>query len=209
MTIVDYARVLKRGWAFVIAGIVLFVGAAFAANVLLPREYTSHVTIYISGQAAGDDAVAAAEVAHSRVLSYRELLTEDRVLNDVVARLALVETAAELADKIVVSNEPETLLLDVAVTDRSPDRAALIANAVVDSFVRVAVDLETCSASIAATPCLKPMGTSFPVVSAQVLTKAEPSTIPASPRPSLNLALRALVAGSWCGRGVRAQCPGA
>jgi capsular exopolysaccharide synthesis family protein len=193
VTIVDYARVLKRGWAFVVTGLVLFVGTALAANVLLPREYASHVTIYISGQAAGDDAVAAAEVAHSRVLSYRKLLSDDRVLGDVVARLTLAETPAELADKIVVSNEPETLLIDVAVTDRSPEQAALIANTVADSFVRLAAELESCSASVASTPCLKPMGTSFPVVSAQVLTKAEPPTIQASPRPGLNLALGVLV----------------
>src|SRR5688500_8110498 len=82
MTILDYWRVLRRGWVFVVAGLVLGVGAAFVANVVLARQYTSDLTIYVSGQASGDYAVAASQLAQDRILSYRELVTEDRVLED-------------------------------------------------------------------------------------------------------------------------------
>lgn len=183
MTIGHYAQVLRRGWAFVAAGLVLGIGAALAANALLPRSYTSELTIYISGHADGDYSVAAAEVAQSRVPSFRKLMTEDRVLEDVVAGLDLVESPRELADKIVVSNEPETLLLTVAVSDASPQRAATIANGLADSFIRIMTELDGPVTAAGQEP----------VITIQVLERAEPDPVPAEPRPQLNLALGTLV----------------
>src|SRR3712207_5266040 len=113
MTMKDYAAVLRRGWLCLVAGLLLGIGAALLANTLLPREYRSDLTIYCVGQADGDYSVAAAEVALSRMPSYQRLLMENRVLEDVVWRLDLPETPPELAQRIAVTNDPETLLLKI------------------------------------------------------------------------------------------------
>ncbi len=84
------------------------------------------------------------EVVAGRVNSYIALLTSEVVNQRVVAALGLPETASELAAKVSATNvPPKTALIDVAVTDPSPERAKLIANTLAREFITYTDALET------------------------------------------------------------------
>ncbi len=60
-----------------------------------------------------------------------------------IDKLGLDLTAEELTDEIQATAKPETVLIDVAVVDRSPLRARDIADAISDEFVVMVRELET------------------------------------------------------------------
>ena len=62
----------------------------------------------------------------------------------VVDKLGLPMTSSELADKIGATNVPaKTSLIDVQVTDESPDRARRIADTLATEFIAYAAAMET------------------------------------------------------------------
>lgn len=183
MTIIDYASVLKRGWAYVIVAVVLCIGAAQLANVLQPRIYQAGATIYIYAHAGGEFPEAVLEAGLGRMPSYRQLLTDDSVLEATIRHLSLDETPAELRSRVVVGNEPETLLLNLWVTDPVPDGAALVANTLADSFVEMAAELDVPETDRRQL-----------ITTARVLTYAKPPSSFVVPQQSTNLAL-GLLAG--------------
>ncbi|MGX7729947.1 hypothetical protein ACWPOB_11840 [Rhodococcus sp. 2H158] len=79
-----------------------------------------------------------------RVNSYVVLLTSDVVNQLVVDELGLPETAREVAGKVSATVvPPRTSIIDITVTDRYPDRARLIADALAREFVGYVEALET------------------------------------------------------------------
>ena len=187
----DYVRALRRGWLWMAGALLLCVGAAVAANELLPRQYTAGLTIYISATSENttdnSNAYQGSLLAQQRVPSYQQLVTDERVTRDVVDELDLDMDPEALADKIVVSTQPNTVLLDISVTDRSPERAAAIANAVADEFEDVVADLEQPTDRNA-----------LPIVQARAVEDADPPLQPSAPRPRLNIAL-GIVVGLFLG----------
>jgi capsular exopolysaccharide synthesis family protein len=99
----------------------------------------------------------------------------------VIQSLRLGLTVDGLASEVSVSNPPDTVLLEIAVTDTDPQRAAAIANAVGDQFATTIAAIETPND-----------GGSAPVKITTTQPAAVP-TAPSSPRIELNLALGFLV----------------
>ena len=60
-----------------------------------------------------------------------------------IDKLGLDMTAGELQEHVKASAKPDTVLIDVAVLDKSPVRARDIANALSDEFVAMVRELET------------------------------------------------------------------
>jgi capsular polysaccharide biosynthesis protein len=84
------------------------------------------------------------EVVAGRINSYIALLTTTVVSQRVVDALQLPMTASELAAKVSATNvPPRTSLIDVAVTDTSPQRAKLLADTVATEFISYTQALET------------------------------------------------------------------
>ncbi|GAA1384258.1 hypothetical protein GCM10009613_14870 [Pseudonocardia kongjuensis] len=183
MTTRAYVAVLRRQWPWIAGVLLLCVGAAAVATVVLPRTYQAQTTIYVSGQADGEYPVAVVEATLSRMPSYRQLLTEDPVLDGAIDQLGMAESADDLRGRLVVDNEPQSLLLKLSATDGDPARAAAVANSVARSFVRVASSLDT--PTVAGRP---------PVVSARIVNVANPPTDPISPQSGTTMGL-GLVAG--------------
>jgi capsular polysaccharide biosynthesis protein len=71
-------------------------------------------------------------------------LTSGVVTQRVVDKLGLPLTSSELADKIDATNvPPKTSLIDVEVTDESPDRARRIADTLATEFITYTAAMET------------------------------------------------------------------
>ncbi len=144
MTIQDYLRVLREQWVVVVSAVVLAVIAAGAVTFLRPPEYTAKLTMYVSAQAGdtADGAYQGSLLSQQRVTSYVELVSSTRVSGEVIRRLDLPQTPEELARQITALSAKDSVLIDVAVTDSSPERAAQVANAVGDVFTSLVDELE-------------------------------------------------------------------
>lgn len=144
MTLQDYLRVLRERWRVVIAAVLIALVAAGAAWFLRPAEYTAQLTLYVSSQ-GGDSTSAAfqgAQLSQQRVTSYVELVSSRRVSEDVIAELGLGVAPESLAKRITASSALDSVLIAVAVADRSPERAAQIANTLGTVFTDLVDELE-------------------------------------------------------------------
>ena len=145
MSVNEALRVIRRRWRIVALCVLLGLLGAGVASYLTPREYSSDVTLYVSLQGRADSSDAAyqaSQIAKERVVSYAPLLQDERITQPVIDKLQLGVTSAQLAQRITVTVQPETVVLSAAVTDTSPQRAADIANALADEFVGLVSSLE-------------------------------------------------------------------
>ena len=125
-----------------------------------------------------------------RVKSYAELLKTPRALNPVVEELGDDTTASDLAGQITVTTPPETVIVEVAVTNPDPEHAQEIATAIGTTFPEVVSEVERPEGSKKTSP-----------IKVSLVEPASTSKTPTSPVPTRNLAL-GLVLGLLLGAGL-------
>jgi capsular exopolysaccharide synthesis family protein len=179
-----YARTLRRRWRLVLGFTLAAVSLAAAVTLLTPRTYQSSAKFFVStssGEAASNAQLASGNTfTQQRVKSYVLLLKTPKTL-DLAAAKVPGATAVSLAPKITGSIPPDSVLLDVTVRDRSPERAKAIAEAVAQVFPSVVEELERVDTS-----------SPSPVKLTVVKSPAVPGG-PIAPRPARNLALGLLL----------------
>ena len=144
MTFRDLARSLREHWIIVIGVVVLGLGGAAGFYALRPPLYTAGLTMYVSSQ-QGDTAQQAyqgAQLSQQRVKSYVALINSRRVGEDVIRELGLDETPEDFTKQVTASSALDSVLIDVSVTDRSPQQAARLANSIGSVFTDLVNDLE-------------------------------------------------------------------
>lgn len=141
----DFLSVLRARWATVCVTALVTLVAAIAATLLTTPLYEASTRLFVSTAAGNSlsDAYQGSRFSQERVLSYSELLTGNTLAQRTVDKLGLDMSAGELVKKVKASAKPDTVLLDVSVTDESPVRARDIANTLSDEFVRMVRELET------------------------------------------------------------------
>jgi len=196
VTIRDFLRVIREQWLVVLVCFALGLSGAAAVFFLRPAEYTAKLTMYVSSQ-GGDTTSAAyqgAQLSQQRVSSYVQLVSSRRVSEDVIRELRLTETPEDLSEQIVASSAIDSVLIDIAVVDQSPKRAAALANAVGKVFTGLVNELE------------RPLTTGVtPAVAVRVVQPAAEPIVPSSTGLAVTLAL-GLVAGlvvGVCGAFIR------
>lgn len=144
MEIAEYLRALRVRWRWIAAGLLLGAIASIAVVVTTTPVYQASTQLFVSTRQAdsGTDLYSGSSFSQQRVASYAIVVTTPRVLQPVIDRLGLGETPDELASRITVDAPVNSVLIDIAVRDTDAGRAATIANAVSDSFVTVAGQLE-------------------------------------------------------------------
>lgn len=127
----DYVRTIQRRWLMITA--LFLVGIAIAAGVvvLMTPSYQASARLFVSTQAVGTAAEAfqGSSYTQQRIQSYVEVASDPIVLEPVIEELGLDVTAAELGKRVTAVVVPETVLIEITVTDASPQAAADIANA--------------------------------------------------------------------------------
>jgi capsular exopolysaccharide synthesis family protein len=180
----DYLRILRRNWILIVASSLLGLMAGGAASLLTPPTYTAQTRLFVAILNSGSvqELQQGNTFSQSRVLSYVKTVDSPAVLQPVIDSLGLDSTAAELGKKMRATSEPNTVLISISVTDRSPAQAAAIAEAVGNSLISTVDKLE------------KPRTDGPSPIKLSVITPASLPDVPSAPNTSLNI-LVGLIAG--------------
>ena len=183
MTITKYLRVVKERWRLVLAVFFGTVGLALLVTSLMPAQYESSISLYISTRGASDNTQAAYQgglLSEQRVRSYTELINSPRVADAVGRDLRIPITPSFFAGAVNASSAVDTVLIDVTVTTASAEKSVSIANAIGRAFPAVISQLET-----------PPGSTTAPAVFAQLVQPATLPVEPVSPSLLLNISIGA------------------
>lgn len=144
MELRQYLALLSRRWWLIV--LLAFVGGALALPIALLRTpvYETSTTVLIN-QAPGTSLPNAEDVLSGQrvAMTYAELLHRRSVLEEVIVNLDLRISPEELDKQIAITQMRDTNLLVVTVKDTDPQRAADIANEVVEVFIAQNLSLQT------------------------------------------------------------------
>ncbi len=130
---------LKKGWAFILVGLIAGGVVGFGLAVTTPPTYQSTATLYvsISQGSSGADLNQGTTYAQNQMQSFAQLVGSSRVLEPVIESLELATTPRSLARSLSVTNPTDTVILRISASSSSAERSAAIANAVARSFADV------------------------------------------------------------------------
>lgn len=145
MNLATFLGEVRHYWRLFTVVIAACAALAVAASVATPTQYTSTTRLLVTMSGSGTaSAYENDDVVSGRVNSYTALVTSDAVAQRVVDTLGLNEPASEVAAKVNAAIvPPRTMLIDVAVSDTSPDQARLLADTVAREFISYTDALET------------------------------------------------------------------
>lgn len=192
MELQDYLRIVRKRWMTIVITTLVVVGLAAGWTALQTKQYTSTTQFFVSVSGT-DDTMALQQgstFTQQRVKSYAQLLKTPRALNPVLDELGEDTPTADLAEQITVTNPPDTILLEVSVTDSDPEHAQEIATAIGKTFPAVVSEVESPEDESQASP-----------IKVTLVEPASTSDTPTSPVPARNLAL-GLVLGLLLGVGL-------
>jgi capsular polysaccharide biosynthesis protein len=163
----------------VIAGLV----AGVVSTFLLDPVYSAETTLWVikndSSQLNYNDLL----LSRNLTKTYSEVATSRAVMADVISTLALsTYTVTQLQAKVTVTPVKDTEIIAFVVEDKDPAQAALIANAVADSFKKQIRDF-------------------MQVENVAVVDRAMIPTSPVKPRKLMNVAV-AVVLGAMAAVGI-------
>ena len=176
-------RIVKGGWILILVVTVICGAAGLGFSLLQDPVYRSTTTLYVTSGSNGSsqsnlqDSLA----AQQRVTSYTKLVASDAIVREAVESTTLNLSVGEAKAALTATSSPETVLLNVSARSENKDTAANLANAVARSMTDFVRELET------------PSGGGNPLAKLTVVTPAEPSDTPISPRTKRNTALAVLV----------------
>lgn len=184
MELYEFGRIIRRRWLWTVLATVLLVASAGVwSYVLTEPEYEASTTLIVQSNAQNQVSVNELVANQQLLTTYGEIIKSQQIANDVIRRLNLNITAAELLRKVKVKSATDSLVTTVTVKDQDPQQAVSIANAIATSFSgNLNSILQVDNVSI--------------LDEAQAITAA----IPVSPRPVLNMSI-ALVLGLLIGVG--------
>ena len=179
----EMVRALRWGWWMPTLGLLLGGLAAVGITLTTTPVYTSHTQLFVSTTDSSSTAEAfqGNQFAEKRIASYAELLTSQELAARVVAELDLDLTPGELAARIDAAPVSGTVVLDVSVTDPSPEEAQRTARTVADEFIAAVEELET------------PAGSLTSPVRVTVFGAADLPRSPSAPQPVLDIAVGLLI----------------
>jgi len=180
----DYVRIIRKRWITIVLTMLCIIGVAALLTATSTKHYASTTRFFVSVSGADDSAQLqqGSTFVQQRVKSYAQLLKTPRALDPVATEVAQGTSAERLADQLVVTAPPNTVMLDVSVTDPSHERAQQIAESIGEHFPAIIDELERPSDSSKSSP-----------VKVSLVQAATTSTAPVSPNPVRNLALGAVL----------------
>ena len=184
MELRDVLAALKASYWLPGAGLILGLLGALGVSALQNPMYTAQTQLFVSTNDSTSTSAAyqGSQFSQQRVASYARLLTGEELAGRVIDRLGLDMAPSQLVNGLTATAVPDTVLIDVSVTNPSPEQAQLLAGAVGQEFIRWVAELET------------------PASGGESLVEVTVSDVPELPlAPSSPQTGRAVAAGSFLG----------
>lgn len=183
MELQQYLQILRRYWRSTLATLLACIVLAASYTLLQTPTYTATSSVFLTVESGGTagELSQGATYAERTVTSYVKVATTAVVLQPVIDELSLDLTPERLARKLTVTSPASTQIITVTASDDSPTQSAALSNAVAQKL-------------LAAVDELAPAGPDGArLVSATIIDSAAAPASPASPRPTVNLALGGLL----------------
>ena len=180
MTLVQYLRAIHANWWLVVLLTAAGAGGAMAYSGSQVPVYSTSSQVFVStagGDGDNSELNQGGIFTQQRVKSYADLVDSPAVLDRVVSDLKLGYTADELAANVTATSPLNTVLLDIMVSDTSPERARDIADAIAAALPSFIGEIET------------PAGARVSPVKISVTRPATVPAEPTSPQTGLTLVL--------------------
>ncbi len=145
MDLARFVQVLRLYWWIVVASVIACVAIGALIVSLQSPRYTASTQLFVSTPSASGNLSSTYQgglFSQQRVLSYSHVVSSPLVMRRVIARLNLPMSVKDLQREITATVPVDTVLIDVSVADRSPTRAAAIANAIGADFPGLVKSLE-------------------------------------------------------------------
>ena len=133
---IDIMLLLRRIWSqkliIVLTTLVFTAGALMYSLFIATPKYNSTTRVYVVNQKKDNQAITTQDVQLGTLLvkDYKEIILSNSVMSDGVAKNKLQITPGELAKKISVDAPKDTRIISITVTDKDPQKARDLANAV-------------------------------------------------------------------------------
>lgn len=127
--------VFKKCWVVILAALIFGAGGYFGSKLLITPKYTTDCKIYIYQKNAQHDVtmdVSNLQIATQICNDCEIIITGQNVTKEVIDNLGLKMTASALSNRIKVTSEDNTRILQLEYTDTNPRRAAAILNEICD-----------------------------------------------------------------------------
>lgn len=136
MELARYLSLVRKWWWLLVVGTLVAGGASYAISKTLTPIYSASTTLLVN-QTQVPGTIAYNDILTSERLTrtYKELIQQRPVLDDVIERLALPYDSRRLGSMIDVAVVPETQLLKLSVENADPAMASRIANATAETFI--------------------------------------------------------------------------
>jgi succinoglycan biosynthesis transport protein ExoP len=186
MDLRQYVRVLQAHWLLIAVSVSICTAAAGYLAWTRPPTYAAEMQLYVSSSipktgASSTENYAAVLLSQQRAVSYAQLLASPPVVRAVKQELGLSLSREEFRPIISAFKPEGTVLINVTVRDRSPERAKAIADALGKRFPSFVDALEA------------PKREQTSPVKVSVTSPAELPTGPVSPQKKLYLVLGVLL----------------
>jgi len=127
---------VRRYFWLVVVTTALAAGGAFLVSTALPKAYESEARVLVGSltETSTDQLGAYVQLAQT----YAEIATSVPVLDRVIAKLGLTETAQDLARRVEVRTPAGQPILRIKATSSTAAGAVQVANAIADEITNVA-----------------------------------------------------------------------
>ncbi|SNR41458.1 polysaccharide biosynthesis tyrosine autokinase [Blastococcus mobilis] len=188
MSVGAFVAVIRRRWTWVTAAVLFAVVVAGIGSAAATRSYSATASVFFSLQFgnSANELAQGSNYTQQAVTSYALLARTPTVLQPVIDAQGSDTSVRALAGQVSTSVVPDTVVVDVTVSDPSPARAVELADAVAEQLGTTVEELAPATQD------------GKPTVEATTVAPAVEPRSPDSPRTALNLAA-ALVAGLFVG----------
>lgn len=136
LTLLDLLKLVRRWWWVLVFCPLLAAGVAYLVSSAMTPIYRATTTLLVEqsqvpGNVQYNDILAAERLTRT----YSQLAQSRPVLEETIQRLSLPLTPDDLVKQVEVSAIQNTQLVEIAVRDPSPQRAAAIANTIAQVFI--------------------------------------------------------------------------
>lgn len=178
----DYLRLARRRWLLILTCLAAALGAAAFVTFHATPLYASTAEIFVSTpESDTTQAYQGGLFSQQRVTSYADIVDNRELANRVIEATHSDLSAEDLVSKVSATAIPETVLLEITVSDADPELAQQYAQSYAEETTAYIAELET------------PDNGKAPPISTKIAEKADLPTSPYTPNPERNLGLAAML----------------